>query len=204
MLATTRERINKLKTEREVLLKEVAEKRAEIKKLKESYEDLLTARTVIQAASKRTQDRLVTRLEKTVTAALRSIPFKDTYDFKIEFVTRRNVSECDLLFEKGGKQMHPLDSSGYGAVDVASFALRVAYLGLQDGVRKTLILDEPFKNVSKDLHGLVAELVHELSEKHGVQIIMSTHEKDLISGADRIFLFDKETEDEPTFVKIIK
>jgi DNA repair exonuclease SbcCD ATPase subunit len=54
--------------------------------------------------------------------------------------------------------------------------------------RPTIVLDEPFKHLSQDLRPKAAEMLKEISSKLGLQIIMVTHDVDLVEAADRLFL----------------
>ena len=77
-----------------------------------------------------------------------------------------------------------MTESGGGAIDVASFALRVACLMLsRSQPRKILILDEPFKMISRDHNRQrVRELIETLSKEMGIQIILITHDPELTIG----------------------
>lgn len=113
---------------------------------------------------------------------------EDPYKLTMEFVDRRDKNECDLRFERQGNLMKPLDSSGVGAIDVASFALRIAAWSIQfPKSRPVIILDEPFKFLDKSKHGRAFEMLKELSLKLGLQFIIVTHEEGLTENADRIF-----------------
>jgi DNA repair exonuclease SbcCD ATPase subunit len=52
-------------------------------------------------------------------------------------------------------------------------------------------LDEPFKNLSKDLQSKAGEILKLLSQKLGIQIIMITHEQELMEIADKTFEIQK-------------
>ena len=106
----------------------------------------------------------------------------------MEFIIKRNKTECELYFVKDGELIDPLTASGGGAVDVASFALRVALWCLApQRTRNTLILDEPFRFLSRDLMYKAGDMLKRLSEKLGLQIIMVSHAEDLIDGANKVF-----------------
>jgi len=79
---------------------------------------------------------------------------------------------------------------GGGAVDVAAFALRMAFIAIRGG-RPILVLDEPFKFVSVDLQNKCSDMIKELSRKLSIQVIMVSHLPEIISGADRIFLCEQ-------------
>lgn len=158
--------------------------------LKDHQKDLRRheeAREVIREVGLKTQQQLQYHIGDITSLALSAV-YTDPYTLVAEFVQRRNRTECDLYFTRNEERMDPLDASGGGVVDVASFALRVASWSMQrprsDNV---LILDEPFKNLSADLLPRAGEMLRQISEKLGLQIIMVTHAEQLTEDADRVF-----------------
>ena len=53
--------------------------------------------------------------------------------------------------------------------------------------RNTIILDEPFKHLSKDLHDRASQMIQNLSKQLGIQFIIVTHEPALSQFADKVF-----------------
>ena len=116
--------------------------------------------------------------------------FEDPYELVAEFVQRRNKTECDLFFTRDGHRMDPMDSSGFGAVDVASLALRIAAWSMQiPRKRNVIILDEPFKFLDgkTDRIEKASQMIKELSDKLGIQFIIVTHDTALGNYADKTF-----------------
>lgn len=148
-------------------------------------ENLQVARSLIQKAAQLTQERLSVHISDLVSLALRSV-FEEPYEFQATFENRRNTIECDLNFVKNGNEYKPLDSCGYGAADVASFALRIAYWSLGN-TRPVLIWDEPFRQLDKKKQPMAAEMVKRLSKELGIQIIIITHSEELAECADKLF-----------------
>lgn len=145
------------------------------------------AQAIIQIVAQKTQEELEYRLSEIVSLALAAV-FDDPYKLKVDFVIRRGKTECDLLFEKNGEIFDPLTSSGGGTVDIASMALRVAIWSLtQPKTRNVLILDEPFRFLSKEYQIKASIMLKELSKKLQLQIIMVSHSEFLIEGADKVF-----------------
>ena len=145
------------------------------------------AQIIIQRVAKETQQGLEYHISDIVSLALTTI-FDKPYKFKIEFVLKRNKTECELLFEREGELINPLSASGGGVIDVASFALRIALWTLQaPKSRNTIILDEPFKYLSSDLLPRACVLLKELSQKLNLQMIIVTHLDDLTETADKVF-----------------
>ncbi len=150
-----------------------------------------TAKEIVRAVALETQSQLQYRISSTVSAAQAAV-FDDPYDLLVQFEERRGKTECDLLFRRGDQVMSPLSSSGYGAVDVAAFALRVACWSMSRRTRPVLILDEPFKHLKgEECNRLAIQMVQEISRELGLQVIMVSDERapreDILEGADRAF-----------------
>ena len=154
------------------------------------YENSLKARVLIQEIAQDTQKELEFHISNLVTLALNIVFPDEEIKFVTRFVQRRNKTECDLLFEENGNEYKPLDGSGYGAVDVAAFALRLALWTL-DPSSEVMILDEPFRDVSPDLQSKVGEMLKTLSDRIGIQIIMVSHAEDVNIQADKTFVIKK-------------
>lgn len=145
------------------------------------------AREVIKAVSLMTQRQLEEHISSIVSLALSAV-FDDPYSLKLNFVERRGKTECDLVFTRDGQEVDPMSASGGGAIDVASMALRIACWSLKPKkTRNTIILDEPFRYLSKGLQHKAGDMLKMISEKLGLQIIMVTHNPELIEASDRVF-----------------
>lgn len=146
------------------------------------------AQTIIQTVAQETQEQLQYHVSELVTLAMAGV-FDDPYEFEIEFVQRRGRTEADLWFVRGGQKIHPMSASGGGAVDVASFALRVSLWSLAPvRTRNVLVLDEPLHFLKGEvLPEKGSAMIKEISEKMGLQVIMISHIPDQIEGADRVF-----------------
>jgi DNA repair exonuclease SbcCD ATPase subunit len=115
----------------------------------------------------------------------------DPYTFELDFVVKRNKTECDIYFIRDGKRIKPIDQSGGGAVDIASFASRIALWSLGD-TDNVLVFDEPFKFVSREYQLKVGELLKKLSDQLGLQILMVSHNSNFIQQSDNIIEIYKE------------
>ena len=145
------------------------------------------AKEVVRTVGLVTQQELQFHIEDIVSMALEAV-FPDPYKFAVEFVQRRNKTECDLYFVRDENKVDPLTASGVGAVDVASFALRIAsWSMMQPRTRNTIILDEPFRYLSENYQEQASKMVKEISEKLGIQFLIITHEEFLTTYADRVF-----------------
>ena len=143
------------------------------------------ARTIIQTVAETTQRKLESHISSLVTMALAAV-FPDPYTFILRFVKRREKTEADLLFVKDGNEGSPMDISGGGPLDVASFALRTATWAIKP-TRNVLIMDEPGKYISRDLQGKFSEMIKHLSIKLGLQFLIVSHIPEITESADKVF-----------------
>lgn len=120
------------------------------------------------------------RFEAVVNECLKAV-FDDPYTFKIEFELKRNKTEARIRFLHNGADIDPLGGASGGQAEVAAFGMQLAAVMFSD-VDKVLILDEPFRNVARSRHHMIADLLTQLAERKGVQIIMTTHDRNLMTG----------------------
>ena len=145
------------------------------------------AKEVIREVGIKTQQQLQYHIADITSLALEAV-FPDPYKLEVEFIQRRNKTECDIYFSKNGKRVDPLTASGGGAVDVASFALRIASWSMgRPHSRRTIVLDEPMRFVSEDLQEQASLMIKEISQKLGIQFIIITHNPAISAYADRAF-----------------
>ena len=184
--ANIKQDLQRKKSQREMVRRKLRETKAEIRELQRKREVGEKARAVIQIVAQQTQQNLEYHISNLVTTALRAI-WNEPLEFIAKIVMRRNKTECDLLIKEGGNEPTPLpETRGGGVLDVASFALRIAYWSLRKN-RPVFILDEPFKFVSPDRQREVSDMLKMLSEELGLQIIMVSHADDINYNADRTF-----------------
>lgn len=182
-------KVEEMRLEKRSLQRRLQDEKERHGNLATKLSNLEKAHSIIQIVAQSTQQNLQYHFSKLVTSALKGIS-SEWPDFEVEFVPRRNRTECDLLFSQNGVRQHPLESSGGGPKDVASFALRCAYWAIRKN-RRVLILDEPFKYVSPDLQGETSEMVKSLSSSLKLQILMVSHQTDINIAADRTFFVER-------------
>jgi DNA repair exonuclease SbcCD ATPase subunit len=144
------------------------------------------AQAFLQKVAQDTQEQLKIHVEDIVQLALDAI-FPDRYAFEIQFNIAYGKTTAELVFisKQSGHIVDPMIASGGGVVDVCSFALRLACWTLSRGIDKVIILDEPFRFLSKNLQERAGMLLKELSDKLDIQIILTTHLDALIDAADK-------------------
>ena len=157
---------------------------------KEQVELKVKARWILTEVSTLTQKRFKERVEALVTMAIKSV-FDRPFQFLLEFERKRNKMECRPEIKElvDGKQrtFDPSEDMGGGIVDIISFALRIVLWNLEKPrSRNVIILDEPMKNLGK-MVSLAGQVLREISHKLNFQLIIITHEDELIEIADRAY-----------------
>ena len=105
-----------------------------------------------------------------------SVPFDEEKDEWLTSLYRDSDGEFDFI------------SAGSGFLQVANI---IAFLFLNP--TKVALLDEPDSHMHDDLQRLIFDILKEVSEKRGLQIIVSTHSPTLIdaAGYESLLLIDR-------------
>ena len=149
--------------------------------------DVEQAREIVNQVLLITQEKVKTYIEEIVSLAL-SLVYGDEYSFEFEFAIKRNQTEVTPWIVKGSERFSVVDEVGGGVRDVASFALRlVIWSLLEPKTSSTFILDEPGRNLSRDIQPLFGQMLQRISKLLGVQVIMISHSNDLIESADTAY-----------------
>jgi DNA repair exonuclease SbcCD ATPase subunit len=174
-------------TERDGLLKELQVLKAKIQEGEKVVADVESAREVVNTVLVLTQEKVKGFVEEVVSLAL-SVVYGDEYGFELEFGIKRNQSECTPWIIKGKDRLCPKTDVGGGVCDIASFALRMAIWALTTPKpANVFILDEPGRFLSQDKQPLFGQMVKEISELLGVQIILVSHSSSIIDCADKAY-----------------
>ncbi len=185
------QKLTRLQAKRDLYRDELADVTESKAALEQRYLTGCKARIVLQEISQQTQKNIQHHISSLVTLALTAVePYAP--EFIMRFESRRNQTECDLLFSEGGKEQGPLDSSGYGLCDIVSFALRIAFWAIKKTV-PVMILDEPFRQLSPNYHEKAGRMLKLISEKLGLQFIIVSHSNTINEAADKTFLVEKNT-----------
>lgn len=147
----------------------------------------------LQKVAQETQQHLKFQVEDIVNLALETC-FPGEYNFSINFNISRGKTEAELVFldQKTKREIDPMNASGGGVVDLTSFALRIACYALENGTDNVIILDEPFRFLSRDLQNRAGEILKILSKRMNLQIIMVSHIGEIINIADKVFEVKKD------------
>lgn len=180
-----RSTIDRIKHKRDDRLSELKLLKKSLDSQNEDLDDHEAVREYFKKAALLTQNVLSNRISGIVTKALGIVFPEKNVKFIVEFVERRNTTECDLYVEDSkGNRYDLLDDRGHGMADLVSMCLRVSYIML-DSVDNVLILDEPFRNLNRAKQPWASQLVKELSRELDMQFIICTHIPDLVEYADK-------------------
>jgi DNA repair exonuclease SbcCD ATPase subunit len=186
------EKIERLFNQSKGVRSQIQKQLQETKELKKFSEKKLRlieeAQIFFQKVAQNTQEKLKFQIEDIVNLALESV-FPNEYLFQMNFNVSRGKTEAELVFQdkRTGQTIDPMEASGGGVVDLTCFALRISAFALESGTDNLIILDEPFKFISRDLQERAGEILKKLSEKMKLQIIMVTHIPEFIEVADKVF-----------------
>ena len=175
--------------------KALSEAESEKIKLEKRLKLLELAQLFLQNVAQKTQEKLKMNIEDIVNLALETC-FPNEYEFQLQFNIARGKTDAELVFlsQKTGRPIDPMNASGGGVVDLTAFALRIASYALEQGVDNVIILDEPFRFISRDLQARAGEILKSLSTKLGLQVVMVTHIGQMIDVADKVFEVKKNSD----------
>ena len=188
VLETLRSRVAYFEGVRDSVKERLDNVAEELERVSQELQDTQQARTIFNQVVEATQQAFASRVSALVTTAIRSV-FDRDFEFVFEFVRRKNKVEVAMKVREGDREYDPTEEMGGSIVDVVSFALRVVFWVMMGGKRRaTLVLDEPMKFVGKgEQLDRAGRMMREVSERLGLQLIVVTHEPQLMDIADRVY-----------------
>lgn len=160
----------------------VREEKEHLAATEKAVADTLEAQQVLQGVAETIQNQVHQRIASVVSRCLEAV-FPDAYEFRITFRQLRGKTEATLYFVRDGQEIDPVEASGGGVVDLASFSLRLACLTLSlPRKRRLLVLDEPLKHLSKDYRPAVRTILMTLAKELQVQFVIVSHMPELAMG----------------------
>ena len=171
----------------EFVTKQRDEEKTTLDKARATLQSTLTAQKITQEIAEELQNQAHSQISSIVSRCLEAVFGEEAYTFLVKFKQSRGKTEAELLLLKQGASVEQaidaIDSAGGGVVDVVSFALRLACLVLtRPKKRQLLVMDEPFKHLSKEYRPAVRDLLLTLSRELNVQMIIVTHDPVLQIG----------------------
>jgi DNA repair ATPase RecN len=187
--------LEKRKAEMQMLKGQHRSLLAKIGERKETSENLISARAILTEANRRSQIAVKARIEGLITLALQSVYEDPRLQFILDMNVKRNQCEAQMLVKEGDKEPYiPKDATGGGLLDVISFAARIVFYSMMpEKSRALLILDEPMKWTGA-LAVQAGNMIKEIAQQIGVQVIMVTHDAELFDIADRSWEIKREND----------
>lgn len=184
MIEVLKAKLNEYLGEHQHLSRQVKEEEKALGIAKKKLCHAGKAQKVLQVVAEAVQRQAHQEIAEIVNRCLDTVFEGEDYEFRIRFEQKRNRTEAQLSLSRAGCDGGDgMECEGGGVVDVAAFGLRLASLLLsRPQKRKLLVLDEPFRFVSKEYRPAVAALLDALSREMNVQIIMVTHSEELMTG----------------------
>lgn len=181
-----REKYDKLFIEKTLLLQEKKAKRKKLIKIKKQIKTCTIAHSLLIEVSEVIQQRFKKRVEVLITDAIQSV-YDYPYIFKLLFERKRNAIEVRPIIKKGEKELIPKDDMGGGILDIIAIGFQIILWYLQNPkTRPILFLDEPLKFLGS-YSRKAGFMLKYLSKYFGIQIIMTSHDKQLTEFYDKIY-----------------
>ena len=117
---------------------------------------------------------------------------QSNFSFRFIKKTIRNQQELGIFKVKvvdGQEFLFPICDVEGGGCDIIDIIIRVLLLKNLPEHQRTLILDEPMKNLSKDLRSDFFQFVKKICQEFKIQLLMVTHEAEYYEDLDKIFQF---------------
>jgi len=173
-----REKLNDVLIDLSVAKKQYKEEKVNLQQAQEYLIDTEEAQIIVQEVSQKIQQQVHNQIAGVVDKCLKGVFDNDNYGFKIDFEKKRGRTEAKLVLLNDGHEVdNPMDADSGGVLDIASFALRLSCLMIAKPIlRRVIILDEPFKNVSAGYRQNVRKLLENLAKEFHIQFIMVTHD----------------------------
>lgn len=141
------------------------------------------ARLMLESYSEEEQAKLLGRVEALVSRGLQVI-FGEGYGFSIEVGESRGQVTTEFRVTVGEAGRDPLESHGGGLVNIVAFVLRLVVVALTPGLSRTVVLDEPFAQLSGGYLEAVGSFLRELVDATGIQLLLVSHEPEIAAVAD--------------------
>lgn len=165
--------------------------RKDVVALEQSEVDARVAHDLLRAVACAARERVVGRVEVIGTEALRAIFARPEMEFRVRMEESRGVTSAwfEVRTVCRGEEVwvDVIDGRGGGVRDIVAFVIQAMVVTLTPGLRRLLILDEPFSQVSDGFLPAVAELLLQLKARLGMDIWIVTHEEVIASAADKVY-----------------
>lgn len=169
------------------------QERAEVEITEHEADGALTvrARLLLEQYSEIEQEQLKLKVEALVTRGLQTI-FGSDYTFGITMKVLRKQAAMEFTISEGATERDPMDSHGGGLVNVIALVLRLTIVALTPGLSRTVVLDEPFAQLSQGYIDGMGRFIRELVDATDIQMIIVSHEGEIADVADNAYRLFKD------------
>lgn len=168
-----------------------SEAEVRVTELQEDGELTVKARVLLEQYSELEQEVLKRKVEGLVSRGLQTI-FGSSYSFKIAMRMLRNQAAMDFTIVSGDTERDPMESHGGGLVNVIAMVLRLTIVALTPGLSRTVVLDEPFAQLSAGYLDGMGRFIRELVDATDIQLIIVSHEAEIAEVADQAYRLFRE------------
>ena len=178
-----------LSAENRVLKKEICRYDNKLSVEQNKLEITTKALEFVESVANARRGSMKDKIESVLSEALCMI-YGSNYQVEMIYEFRHNRTALDIEYIKetpDGDVRRALDGSGHGLgiFDVVSVPIRMLVLMGSDNIDKVCFLDEPYHFISDDKIPLVGEFLRTLCDKLQMQVVMSTHHRELMNYADK-------------------
>ena len=158
-----------------------------MKKLRRQRTTHINARAILNQIAGTIQQQFKNKIETLITYAIQAV-YNRPFTFELLFQTKRNIPTITPVIKERGETLCPKDDDlGGGLLDTIAFPFRFILQYLEEPrSRNVFFLDEPFKFLGS-LTPKAGSMLKYLSKKFSLQIILVTHDKELMKICDKVY-----------------
>lgn len=194
--AKARQTVERRRVERDMLLRRHHTVKARAEAARAKADRIEAVKVLFEETGAMARAVAKEQAEDLLTQALQST-FGKNVAFKVEMGVSRDRPDASFkIVSAEGETVHegePVSTDGGGLVDVLSIGLRLLLMeSAQPRIDGPLLLDEPFKQLSKGYMPACGAFLLSLCRDFERQVILVTHEQELAELADKSFLVTME------------
>jgi len=178
---------HKLLGARSALLRRQSVKVAELAAFKKESIEIQKVKIVLDDLIKTYISFQLEKMQEYVTYGLNAVIPDQTLTFKCDVITERGKPSVELLtINKDDVSGNALEGFGGSVAQIQSLILRILAI-VQLKLYPLLVLDESLNAVSVEYLPNLSLLLRELADKLGINILLVTHNKEILEHAHRVY-----------------
>lgn len=187
-------RMSRLEGQRAMVVSEVSRLQDDITSLNNTINDLKLLEAYLSRFADERQAAVFNQIEATVSEGLRAV-FRE--EMRLEITTKMVGARSEVVFtlisdtEDGELATSIMESRGGGVAAIVGFLIQAVIVLLTPGLRPVIFLDESFRAVSSEYQTPLGEFISDLCSRTGLQVILITHNPEIVETADRVYSFEQ-------------